>query len=338
MSTPGQPSRATPQGSATQDPVTSGGPKTVLRVTCTSDQAELVADELLQCGASAVAEQECVAEQGSVTEETGVALTGDVDVDRLADLRAWLDLLSPPPTVEFPELDPSWADAWREHAVAVVAGPFVVRPPWVEPNSTLLETGEPVRDERFPIELVVDPGHTFGSGSHPTTRMSLMALADLMAHGPGAPPRAKGRDDGPTTQWTVADIGCGSGVLATGALLLGAATAVGVDIEPDAGEVSRAVARANDVGTRYVFREGGIGALRARRQVFDVVLANLLIPVIEELGDDIRAICAPQGVVVLSGLLVEHRTRALAALGATEVVAEYLSEGWLTLVVVPGSK
>jgi ribosomal protein L11 methyltransferase len=302
---------------------------------------------MLQCGASAVAEEECVAEQecvaekGSVTEETGVALTGDVDVDRLADLRAWLDLLSPPPTVQFPEVDPSWVDAWREHAVAVVAGPFVVRPPWVEPDPTLLEPdhldpGEPVSDERFPIELVVDPGHTFGSGSHPSTRMSLVALADLVAHREGEPPTAPGRGDGSTKQWTVADIGCGSGVLATGALLLGAATAVGVDVDPDAGDVSRAVARANGVGSRYVFREGGIGALRARRQVFQVVLANLLIPVIEELGDDIRAICAPLGVVVLSGLLVEHRTRALAALGVTEVVAEYRSEGWLTLVV-PGA-
>lgn len=253
--------------------------------------------------------------------------------------------LSPPPMLQLPEVDPGWADEWRKHAEAIVAGPFLVRPPWVEADSLNPDPtgGESERsgslgaDRRHPLltELVVDPGRAFGSGSHPTTRMCLVAIGDLIAR-----PSEDGSSGGSIRRTvnrthpvrTVADVGCGSGILAVGALVAGAESAVGVDIDPAAGEASQAVALANGVGERYEFLSGGIGALCARREVFDVVLANLLIPVIEELGGDLRAICAPGGVVVLSGLLVEHRTRALAALGATEVLGEYRSEGWLTLV------
>lgn len=316
---------------------------------CTSDQAELVADRLLQCGASAVAEEAVAPESigpepatSSVAIEAAVGVTGDVVTAHVEGFTNWLGTVFPAAAIEFPVIDAAWADAWREHAEAVTAGPFLVRPPWVEVASVRSGALRPDPIGRSPVELVVDPGRAFGSGSHPTTRMCLEALGDLMApHGGDVPHdgNVQPGGDGRTALarlrpgCTVADVGCGSGILAVGALLLGAQEAVGVDIDPTARTASRAVASANGVGERYEFRDGGIAPLCHRGQCFDVVVANVLIPVIEEHGRDLQAMCRPGGAIVVSGLLVDQRDRALAALEPSEVMREYSSDGWVTLVM-----
>lgn len=329
-----------------------GGRSTVVKVTCTPGQAELVADRLLQCGASAVAEESPAESTDCDGRYDGgglgrAALTADVDTELLEGLRSWLTAMAPPGRIEELEVDPKWATAWREHATAVAAGPFLVRPPWVEHTlhgSSRADTSGAAtpRDATAPVtseepagmgsemlDLVVDPRSTFGSGSHPSTQMCLRALGE----------RAGDRQLCDVTGWTVADVGCGSGVLAVGALLLGADRAVGVDVDPAAAETSRSVASANGVGDRYEFREGGVAELCRGGETFDVVMANLLIPVIEELAVHLRALCAAGGSVVVSGLLARHRARALAALGVSgrselpRLSAEHEQQGWLTLVL-----
>nr|WP_287392963.1 50S ribosomal protein L11 methyltransferase [Candidatus Microthrix sp.] len=86
-------------------------------------------------------------------------------------------------------------DAWRDYASVWRDGPFAVRPPWLE---AIPDAGT--------IDLVIDPGATFGSGSHQSTRMALELLADL-----------------PIDKMPVVDVGSGSGILGIGAALLGAA-------------------------------------------------------------------------------------------------------------------
>ncbi|MCZ7629114.1 MAG: 50S ribosomal protein L11 methyltransferase [Microthrixaceae bacterium] len=142
------------------------------------------------------------------------------------------------------------------------------------------------------------------------------------------PPSPGSVRDAPSRMWVVA-----AGSWPWGALLLGAQEAVGVDIDPTARTASRAVASANGVGERYEFRDGGIAPLCHRGQCFDVVVANVLIPVIEEHGRDLQAMCRPGGAIVVSGLLVDQRDRALAALEPSEVMREYSSDGWVTLVM-----
>ena len=125
--------------------------------------------------------------------------------------------------------DTTGLDSWRDHAADYRAGRFHVRPPWIDPDST----------GRF-IDLVIDPGHAFGSGSHPTTRLMLTALAEHI--GPGD---------------RVVDLGTGSGILAIAAARLGA-DVIGIDLDPAAAPAVQTNAMANGVRERVDVRIGDI--------------------------------------------------------------------------------
>ena len=318
-------------------------------MSCAPVDAELLADRLWALGASAVAEQAVGAGGTTAAAVTARDPTlpcgpaGPEWVTLVADLTpAGLDRLRPMAssalafTLRTVEVDPAWATAWREHAGVWRAGPFVVRPPWVEvpaapaggtvvaasgegtASGEVAASGEGTASGEVAagpdgIELVVDPGDAFGSGSHPTTRLCLEAMAPLV----------RGGDQ-------VLDVGCGSGILAVAALRLGAAGAVGIDIDPAAVEASTAVAGANGVADRLRVSVRPLVEVDGR---FDLVLANLLIPVIEELGTDLAARVAPGGALVASGLLPAQRDRAIAALVPLVVRRELVDGDWLVLVL-----
>lgn len=318
-------------------------------MSCAPVDAELLADRLWALGASAVAEQAVGAGGTTAAAVTARDPTlpcgpaGPEWVTLVADLTpAGLDRLRPMAssalafTLRTVEVDPAWATAWREHAGVWRAGPFVVRPPWVEvpaapaggtvvaasgegtASGEVAASGEGTASGEVAagpdgIELVVDPGDAFGSGSHPTTRLCLEAMAALV----------RGGDQ-------VLDVGCGSGILAVAALRLGAAGAVGIDIDPAAVEASTAVAGANGVADRLRVSVRPLVEVDGR---FDLVLANLLIPVIEELGTDLAARVAPGGALVASGLLPAQRDRAIAALVPLVVRRELVDGDWLALVL-----
>ena len=188
-------------------------------------------------------------------------------------------------------------DGWRAHARVEDAPPFAVAPAWLDPT----DADTAVRALDGPrIVLLVDPGTTFGSASHPTTRLVLTALSHLVSPGD-----------------RVLDVGCGSGVLAVGAALLGA-TAVGIDVDPASARVTRTNARRNDVEDRVTFDPRPLADLaadcRAGTSPFDVVAANLLAPVIRELAPDLLAVLAPGGVLVASGLLADRWEAGVAPL------------------------
>lgn len=134
------------------------------------------------------------------------------------------------------------------------------------------------------IPLVVRPESGFGDGSHETTRLCLRAVA--MARPPeGAP-------------WRVLDFGSGSGVLSIAAAKLGA-TAVGVEIDPAALAASAGNAALNGVADRVRFTAD----LGEAPGPFDVVIANILRPVLTAFADDLAARLAPRGALILSGLV-----------------------------------
>ncbi len=288
-----------------------GSVTVVVRIECTAADAELATDVLWQAGTTAVAEEPVGTARGIAAAAAGpgegdrVELTAEVAPDELAGLRAWCARTGGAATLEVVDVDPAWADAWAEHAQAYRVGRLVVRPVWVPAE---VAPGE--------LDVALDPGPTFGSGSHPSTRGVLGALEEV------APAASR-----------VLDVGSGSGVLSVAALLLGAAEAVGVDIDPAAGPAGRAAATLAGVDRRFAFVEGGPEVAGGE---YDLVLANMLIGAIEGVGPDMRSRCAPGATVVMAGFLTSQRDRALAAIGGGEVVRESVEDDWVTLSVRVG--
>jgi ribosomal protein L11 methyltransferase len=195
-------------------------------------------------------------------------------------------LIADPDRTRLPALDAGWVarwvpvddsvlDTWRDWAEPVRAGRIVVHPAWLPPQEQ--------RDGD--IVIVVDPGRAFGSGSHPSTRLALAALERHVRPGD-----------------TVLDVGCGSGVLAIAAALLGASRVHAVDIDPLAIVVTAANAARNGV------------TVHTRTAPADLVVANIGAAALTELAPTIDG-----ATVVLSGLLAEQ---------ADAVVAAYVDAGY----------
>jgi ribosomal protein L11 methyltransferase len=258
-------------------------------------EVELAADALWQAGAVAVEERP--GPPGAVL--LVAAADGGHDPSALVAAVAgrW------PVDVVPVDLDAA-LDGWRPYARPVTVGPVTVRPPWVAPVGGT-------------IEVVVDPGRAFGSGAHASTRL---ALAALVAAGPAGVAR-------------VVDVGCGSGVLAIAALLLGARGAVGIDVDPAARTATRANAERNGVAGRLdVLPTLGAAHEQGRG---DLVVANILAPVLVELARKVAALVGPGGTLVLSGFLDEQRDDVRGAYADLEVAAEASDDGWGCLTLRP---
>lgn len=183
-------------------------------------------------------------------------------------------------------------------------GPIKITPRlWVVP------TWETVPDPHA-INLILDPGAAFGTGSHPTTRLCLRWLAEYIRGGE-----------------TVVDYGCGSGILAIAALRLGATHAVGIDIDPQAVLAARANAMQNRVPARF-YQSG-----HEPTHTGDVVLANILANPLIMLAPVLARATAARGSIVLSGVLEPQADEVIDAYrpwftittGATD-------DGWVSLI------
>lgn len=155
----------------------------------------------------------------------------------------------------------------------------------------------------------LDPGLAFGTGTHPTTRMCLRWIA---AH----PPAGQ----------RVLDYGCGSGILALGAALHGAAAVDAVDIDPAAVQATQDNAAANAIGL------ASVGLPDQARGPYDLVLANILASPLQVLAPLLSGLVAPSGALVLAGVL-ERQTEALqqAYRPWLELEAADTEDGWVLL-------
>jgi len=198
-------------------------------------------------------------------------------------------------------------DTWREHAQVWRAGSnIVIVPPWLDVPSDM------TTDD---LVLLIDPGHAFGSASHETTRLCLEAVAEFVT--PGA---------------VVADIGCGSGVLAIAAVRLGARGAIATDISPDAIIATIENARRNDVADVVDVSTATIEELD--NATYDLVLANIGAATLCSMAQGLVQITKPDGMLVLSGLLAEQTEIVAAALNQTGAVVDDVREDgeWRALV------
>lgn len=165
-----------------------------------------------------------------------------------------------------------WTENWRSHFAPVEIGRRLrIVPPWEIDR----------RSER--VTLVINPGAAFGTGRHETTALCLEALEDLVM--PGA---------------RVADVGCGSGVLAIAAAKLGAAEVVANDIDPASVDATRENAEANGVAAKILTSESATPPADGR--TFDIVVANIYSDTLVALAAPLAACVAPGGALVLSGI------------------------------------
>ena len=183
--------------------------------------------------------------------------------------------------------DEDWGEGWKKEFRPLDVGRVRVRPSWIS---------EPPPPGA--IEVVLDPGMAFGTGSHPTTSLCLAALSERLAARPGA---------------SVLDVGTGSGILAIGARKLGAGRVAGNDDDPKAVEVARENAAANGADVEIVAATAG-----DIPGTFDLVVANILANTLVALAPELAAKLAPGGVVLLSGVLASQED---------EVRTAYVAEG-----------
>jgi len=199
----------------------------------------------------------------------------------------------------------AWRDAWKEHfrPFPLCAG-IVVRPPWEAYDA---KPGERV--------LELEPGRAFGTGLHETTSLVAAALArraDELA----------GRE--------LLDVGCGSGILALVALLLGASRARAIDNDPDVIDVVRENAVRNGLAARLEVDATDVAALDG---AYAAVVANIEADVLVRLAEPIAARCAPGGLLVLSGILAPQSDRVRGAYGAFDLVDAPARGEWVALVL-----
>lgn len=155
------------------------------------------------------------------------------------------------------------------------------------------------------VALKLDPGLAFGTGTHPTTALCLEWLDALSAAPGGARPPLEGA--------LVLDYGCGSGILAIAALLLGAREAIAVDIDPQALLATRANAVVNAVGPGISScAPDALPAVLGGRKA-DILVANILAGPLEALLGQFAAYLAPGGWLALSGILAGQETALAAA-------------------------
>ncbi len=234
------------------------------------------------------------------------------DADGAARLARWLEGVELPyHTVRLGEND--WAHSWQKYYKPMSVGEkLYIVPEW--------EREKPVPGGKMPLYL--NPGLTFGTGSHASTQLCLTGLEQYTV--PGRP---------------VLDLGCGSGILSIAALALGASDAVAVDIDPKAVDVAYENAAMNGIGRdRYTVRAGdvltdrGLAEELAERR-YALVLANIVADVIIPLSAQAGRYLAPGGVFLCSGIIDTRGDEVRAALerNGLEVFEQREQNGWIAL-------
>ena len=184
-----------------------------------------------------------------------------------------------------------WLEGWKQSFKPISTEAFYLYPPWEkapEPGSSL-------------ISLIIDPGMAFGTGQHATTQVCLKALETFKDY---ASTNGKLR---------FLDVGTGSGVLAIAAKKIGFSTVHACDIDPNSVLASKANAKANDVS--FSVWKGSIPSsnFKANESTgsYDLVVANILFVVLTKIIGDLATELAPNGKLILSGILVEQKGQML---------------------------
>ena len=285
------------------------------------EQAELLEDLLVDEGATAIALQDAhddpvfEPERGTTPLWEDTILTGlyddlegiDAMLERLQ--AAWAEHYpeEPCPDISYELLaDRDWEREWMDDFKPLKMGQRLwIVPSWHTPP------------EQDAVNLVLDPGLAFGTGTHPTTALCLEWLDELAV-------------SGELEHANVLDVGCGSGILAIAALKLGAAHADGTDIDPQALQASR------DNAERNAIDETRLDLFYPEQLPpgdYPLVTANILAGPLIELAEMIASHVAPNGRIALSGILANQASDVLEAYQAQGLLMDEptLRDGWVRL-------
>ena len=240
------------------------------------------------------------------------------DEDGQKQLKGYLQGIDLPYTsVRLREYD--WAHSWQKYYRPLAIGKKLYIVPEWERDTAEIPTGC--------TTLLMNPGLTFGTGSHASTQLCLEGVEEYVI--PGRP---------------VLDLGCGSGILAIAALRLGASHATGVDIDPKAVDVAYENAALNGIGKdRCRFLAGNViadrGLVEELAQVqAPLVLANIVADVIIPLAPVVPALLAEGGTFLCSGIIDKRGDEVAAALerSGLKVIQRFEKNGWIALAAQAG--
>ena len=202
----------------------------------------------------------------------------------------------------------NWEESWKDNYPAVEVGENLIVVPYWDAENT---------NGRTPV--ILDPGLTFGTGAHPSTQMVMEAMEQRVKPG-----------------WKCVDLGSGSGILSIAALRLGAASAVGVDIDPKAEDIARENAAYNGfTAPAFTALTGNVTEDKdlmdqLSRTEYDLVLVNIVADVIIGLSPILPHFLTENSTLICSGILDVRLDDVLAALDAAglEVTEVFQKEDW----------
>ena len=218
----------------------------------------------------------------------------------------YLNMIRPIPAPTYASVqDADWAELWKANYQPIRIGQrLLLIPSWLAdsyPNHPTTQppnylTSQPLD---YPtIRLIMDPGMAFGTGTHPTTQLCLALIESHLKPGD-----------------TVLDVGCGSGILSVAAAKLGARAVLGIDIEEESVRATMENAQVNGVADKIDSRLGSLAALQSSISSYQLTVANIIAPaIIRLLGEGLAQTLAPNGVLIVSGILEEQTGSMIAAL------------------------
>lgn len=200
-----------------------------------------------------------------------------------------------------------WQNNWKQYFHPMPIGEkLLIRPVWIDDYDA---DGRAVLD--------IEPGLAFGSGSHPTTRLCLETLERYVKNGN-----------------EVLDIGCGSGILSIATLLLGAKTALGVDIDSLAVKTAKENAKQNGFGdNRFTAVQGNLSDKVSGK--FDIVVANIVADIIMEFNTEVGKFLKDDGVYITGGIIESREDEVLYSFSQNgfEVKERHENNGWLVFIL-----
>jgi len=262
-----------------------------LSLNLNGELAEAVTEVLSRYSSGGVAIEMAADSNSDLSAATDVLVKAYIPIDGQEDEQRrrieeglWhLSQIQPLPEPDFRIIkEADWQTSWKKHFQPITIGKrLLIIPPWI----TIEEIEREV--------IVLEPGMAFGTGLHPSTRICLEAMEDILQPGDN-----------------ILDIGCGTGILSIAAVLLGANHALAVDTDEIAVQVTRENAERNRIA-EYIRVESGsleqVKVLQTEIQKPDLIVANILSHILIELIQSGLATCVkPKGRIVLSGILVEQ--------------------------------
>jgi len=191
-----------------------------------------------------------------------------------------------------------WVAKYKESIQALTIGKFYIHPTWSEPHPELLN-------------IEIDPALAFGTGHHPTTASSLLAISKYVKEGD-----------------SLLDVGCGSGILGIGAMKLGAVVDA-CDTDPISVENAQKNAALNGLKFHKIWE----GSASLSNEKYNIVVANIVADVLTFIANELKARLEDDAILILSGILDKYEDKVLNYYKDCEIIEKIAQDEWITLVL-----